>query len=138
MKKIIHILLLILWLLIIFHYSNENGYVSATKSDTVTISIIGDKSYFRSATKVIRKLAHLSEFAILTYLLYITINDYIIDRKYLYTLLLSYTCSILDEMHQLFIRYRSGSFYDVSIDSLSIFITLSIIILINKKKLNKI
>ena len=133
MKKIIHILLLVLWLLIIFQFSNEPGSVSSSKSDSVTISIIGDKSYFRSATKVIRKFAHLSEFAILTILIYITVSDYIINKKYLYTLLLTYLCSTLDEIHQLFVLYRSGSFVDVTIDSLAILITLSIIILIKKE-----
>ena len=133
MKKITHILMLILWLLIIFHFSNENGTVSSSKSDSVTVKIIGDKSYFNNATKVIRKFAHLSEYAILTVLMYITVCDYTINKKYLYTLLLTYLCSVFDEIHQLFILYRSGSFVDVTIDSLAILITLSIIIIKNKK-----
>ena len=133
MKRITHILMLILWLLIIFHFSNENGTVSSSKSDTVTIKIIGDKSYFKNATKVIRKFAHLSEYAILTVLMYITVSDYTINKKYIFTLLLTYLCSVLDEIHQLFILYRSGSFVDVTIDSLAILITLSIIILRKKE-----
>ncbi len=135
-KKITHILLLVLWLLIIFQFSNETGSASSSKSDYVTIKIIGDKTYFRNATKVIRKFAHLSEFAILTVLVYITISDYIIDKKYLYTFLLSYLFCILDEIHQLFIPYRSGSFIDVTIDSLAILITLSVILLIKKEVRN--
>ena len=65
----------VLWLLIIFHFSNENGTVSSSKSDSVTIKIIGDKAYFKNATKVIRKFAYLSEYTILTILMYITVSD---------------------------------------------------------------
>jgi VanZ family protein len=134
MKKITHILLLVLWLFIIFSFSNESGTVSSSKSDSVTTKIIGDNDYFNGATKVIRKFAHLSEFAILTVLVYLTVSDYIIDKKYLYTLLFSYLFSVLDEIHQLFIPLRSGQFVDVCIDSLAIMITLSIIIKGTKKE----
>ena len=61
MKKLIHILLLILWLFVIFSFSNENGEESSSRSDAVAITIVGESNY-QPVTKVVRKAAHISEF----------------------------------------------------------------------------
>ena len=49
------------------------------------------------------------------------------------TLLFSILVSALDEFHQIFIVNRTGTFVDVAIDSLAIFITVSIILIKTKK-----
>ena len=135
MKKIIHIILLILWLTLIFVFSNETGKESTKTSDLFTIKIVEkDSTYYRGFTKVVRKIAHLSEFAILTFLIYLVINDYPFRNKYIITLLLSLLVSTLDEIHQLFIPLRSGTFIDVSIDWLAILITICLIIIRTKKE----
>ena len=60
MKKIIHIILLILWLTLIFVFSNETGKESTKTSDLFTIKIVEkDSTYYRGFTKVVRKIAHL-------------------------------------------------------------------------------
>ncbi len=135
MKKLIHIVLLILWLLLIFNFSNENGSKSTDTSDKVTIKIINEESdYYPGITKIVRKAAHMSEFAILTLLTYLVINDYPLKKKYLLTLLFSILFCTLDEIHQLFIPLRSGTFIDVSIDWLAILITICLIIIRTKKE----
>lgn len=137
MKKIIHIIILILWLLVIFSFSNEAGGESTEKSDFFTIKIVDKSSeHYQGFTKVVRKIAHLSEFAILTFLVYLVVNDYPFKNKYIITLLFSLLCSTLDEIHQIFIPLRSGSFIDVTIDWLSILITVCLIIIRTKKETN--
>ena len=132
MKKLIHICLLILWLFVIFSFSNENGEQSSSRSDSIAISIVGEKAYY-PVTRIVRKGAHLSEFAILTVLTYLTVSDYFSKNKYMITLLFSVLVSALDEFHQIFIVNRTGTFVDVAIDSLAIFITVSIILIKTKK-----
>lgn len=136
MKKLIHITLLILWLLLIFSFSNESGTKSTETSDTVTIKLVSEESdYYPGTTKIVRKLAHMSEFAILTLLVYLVINDFSFRNKYLLTLMFALLFCTLDEIHQLFIPLRTGTFVDVTIDLLGILIMLCLII--KKKETSK-
>ena len=137
MKKLIHITLLILLLLLIFSFSNESGTKSTETSDTVTIKLVSEESdYYPGTTKIVRKFAHMSEFAILTLLVYLVINDYSFKKKYLLTLMFALLFCTLDEIHQLFIPLRTGTFVDVTIDLLGILIMLCLII--KKKETSKL
>ena len=137
MKKLIHITLLILWLLLIFSFSNESGTKSTETSDTVTIKLVSEESdYYPGTTKIVRKFAHMNEFAILTLLVYLVINDYSFKKKYLLTLMFALLFCTLDEIHQLFIPLRTGTFVDVTIDLLGILIMLCLII--KKKETSKL
>jgi len=136
MKKLIHITLLILWLLLIFSFSNESGTKSTETSDTVTIKLVSEESdYYPGTTKIVRKFAHMTEFAILTLLIYLVINDHSFRNKYLLTLMFALLFCTLDEIHQLFIPLRTGTFVDVTIDLLGILIMLCLII--KKKETSK-
>ena len=64
---------------------------------------------------IVRKCAHMTEYAILAFL---------------------YACT--DEFHQLFIAGRAGQFRDVCIDSTGALIMILIIYIINKRKDKKI
>lgn len=81
---------------------------------------------------IVRKCAHMTEYAILAFLIYKTIvhieNSLI--KSFIFTFL--YACS--DEFHQLFIAGRAGQFKDVCIDSTGALIMLLIIYFINKRK----
>lgn len=70
-----------------------------------------------------RKLAHLTEYAILGMLFYININN----NKIKYSLILSILFSISDEIHQYFVPGRFCSATDVLIDTCGIVLGIFLI-----------
>lgn len=70
-----------------------------------------------------RKLAHLTEYAILGMLFYININN----NKIKYSLILSILFSISDEIHQYFVPGRFCSVTDVLIDTCGIVLGIFLI-----------
>ena len=135
-KKVIHIVLLVIWMLIIFILSHDQGYQSSSKSDPIAkyivniISNVTGHDYTGSelnnildkTIKVVRKSGHIIEYLILGVLSLLVCKDYfILDKKHLiYTILLCYLYSISDEIHQVFVNGRSGEFKDTLIDLVGI------------------
>ncbi len=74
---------------------------------------------------ILRKIAHISEYAILTWLLIRALKEYgLTNRKILILAIsLSFLYAFSDEYHQTFIFGRQGAFRDVFIDSVGILIT---------------
>ena len=73
---------------------------------------------------LLRKIAHMVEFAILTLLLYRAIKNegHKINKAIIYSLIIAFFYAFSDEFHQLFVRGRHGSLKDVGIDSIGILI----------------
>lgn len=70
---------------------------------------------------IFRKLAHITEYAVLTFLFFRAASRNISRRRALaYGALFAFTFSLTDEYHQTFILGRSGNFADAAIDSLGI------------------
>jgi len=83
---------------------------------------------------VLRKIAHISEYAILTFLFFRAAAQNIGKRRAIaYAALFALTFALSDEYHQTFIAGRSGNGVDVTIDSLGIFLS---VFLIDKKFLD--
>ena len=126
MKKIRYFIPAIIWMIFIFIMSHTNGNDSSNQSNFIAQIIL---------TFIIRKIAHMCEYAILFLLIYYGLHKAI---KYQYKLLISLIISILyacsDEFHQIFISGRSGQFKDVIIDTTGMIIMLSIIYLWQKEK----
>ena len=117
---------------VIFYFSSMTADVSTRQSDgfiSMTIGKIIDVFYddisinekqeiIENIKIPIRKLAHISEFFILTILVSLYINCYNIDikRLLLITFIISFIYACSDEFHQLFIEGRSGSIIDICID----------------------
>jgi VanZ family protein len=82
---------------------------------------------------VSRKIAHMTEYGILTFLFFraVAIN-LSFKRSIAYAALFSITYALTDEYHQLFVFGRSGNLTDVFIDTLGIFFAT---FLIYKKKI---
>ena len=121
MKKIIKIILVIIWMVVIFCFSNEPATESSKRSDGIiknTISrIINDDrpETIEKYTKPVRKTAHFCIYLILGLLVF---NCFEIDKKYiLYAILICLLYSITDEIHQLFVPGRSGEVLDMFIDT---------------------
>ena len=140
MKKL-NILLLIIWLIAIFIFSNDVGSSSSEKSDSIAtlivefISDITGNDYTDSKLNdmidtcvvIVRKGAHFLEYFILGILVINVIKDYkeLNVKICIISILLCMLYAISDEVHQLFVPDRTGKITDVLIDtsgsSLSVF-----------------
>ncbi len=144
MKKVYIIIvsiLIIFQLAFIFVMSNMKASESDTKSEGTLVTVlkgVNNFNYKLGLTKakftdeeyevtskvlnpIARKVMHFTEYFILGLL--IIIDLYLITgKKYIWLLLLTIgLCTIfasLDEVHQLFINGRSGSFKDVIVDTI--------------------
>lgn len=106
-KKSAHWIAIIAWAGIIFYLSHQPGLKSS----------LPDFWDF-----IFRKIAHISEYAVLTFLLIKTFIHYNITNKKAIVLaaVISICCAIGDEYHQTFISGRSGCVQDILIDSVGI------------------
>ena len=138
-KKIIFTFLTILWMVLIFAFSNQKAVASTENSQSfIRSTIINVYKIFNSnATEEqineivekydtpVRKLAHFTEYFVLGVLVCLMFKAYGIKNSYLMIIVcFLYACS--DEIHQLFVPGRNGNVIDVVIDSVGS--TLSIII----------
>ena len=135
MKKIISFIMLILWMIVIFSFSSADANKSTGTSDKVITTMIEIKDKItnnetpknekeiivKNSSFYIRKLAHITEYLILGFLMFNLLNQYSVTNIY-YAISLSILYSCTDEFHQLFISGRSGSIRDVLIDSIGILI----------------
>lgn len=135
MKKIISIVSLILWMIVIFSFSSADANKSTSTSDKVITTMIEIKDKItnnetpnnekeiivKNSSFYIRKLAHITEYLILGFLMFNLLKQYSVTNIY-YAIGLSILYSCTDEFHQLFISGRSGSIRDVLIDSIGILI----------------
>ena len=128
MKKIIKIIILVLWMLVIFLLSNQTGSESTSLSDKVICSIFNNCNP-ETYSFIIRKLAHFILYFILG--IFTIINFEINKENMIYALLICIIYAFTDEIHQMFINNRSGEVRDIIIDSLG---SLSSILLIYKFK----
>ena len=125
MKKIILIILLIIWMITVFCFSNQKGETSGNTSGKFIKVILKMFSKDISEEQVqklqlpIRKLAHFTIYAIGGILAIILLNQYNIPliQKILYSQLIISIYAMLDEFHQSFIPGRTASIWDVLIDS---------------------
>lgn len=135
MKKTISIVSLILWMIVIFSFSSADANKSTGTSDKVITTMIEIKDKItnnetpnnekeiivKNSSFYIRKIAHITEYLILGFLIFNLLKQYSVTNIY-YAIGLSILYSCTDEFHQLFINGRSGSIRDVLIDSIGILI----------------
>ncbi|MCK4591993.1 VanZ family protein [Candidatus Parcubacteria bacterium] len=79
---------------------------------------------------VLRKIAHMAEYGILTILLfrvYFKSNGFTIKKSISFAIIFALTYAFTDEYHQLFVFGREGSLVDVFVDSLGVFFTAFLI-----------
>ena len=111
----------ILWLLFIFSNSLDNGAESDQKSSAVTkfindvLHAIGYKGEIPH--KLVRKLAHFGEFAILAVFVSITLHFSPKKISVLFSPAICFVCASADEILQNFSEGRGPRFTDVLIDT---------------------
>ena len=132
MKKYILLTLVILWMCVIFYFSNMVSYKSDETSDEVIDSTVlkvskffkkdltkeQENNIYRYSVYPVRKYAHVFEYFVLYVLVFLYLDCYkmSLKNKLISALVISilYACS--DEVHQLFVEGRDGRFIDVIID----------------------
>ena len=129
--KVVKICFLVLWMALIFSFSNQKDVDSSKVSDgfidrTVVkiykifnenITKEKENEIIEKYTYPIRKLAHYTLYFILGILSFLVVKDYSINKKLIiYSLLICFLYACSDEFHQLFVYGRGASLKDVKID----------------------
>jgi VanZ family protein len=136
-KKILRIFLIILilaWMYMVFGFSAENGDASSGLSNKIARIFSKNDDVILILEPIIRKIAHLSEYALGGILFYSLFLTYRINSKkqVIFSILLGIIYAITDELHQLFVAGRSGKFQDVCIDSIGVMLGICLTLLIAK------
>lgn len=134
----IKIVLVILWMMLIFMFSNNSGVNSTNQSNSfirTPIVIISrmlnkqiDEDKINQIIEIIevpiRKCAHIFLYFILGILVSSLLKTYNLSfkQRFVYAFVICVLYSISDEIHQLFIPGRSGNIKDIFIDSLGIYL----------------
>ena len=146
-RKVIKIILVLLWMVMIFLLSNEEAVKSSKKSDGLIIKSVelftGKSLSDQEKEKVlkylvfpVRKCAHLSLYLILGILVISLLREYMVinTKLVLLSLLICFLYACSDEIHQLFVPGRSGEARDVLIDTLGACLAVSFYYLVFRTK----
>ena len=147
-KQLISLILIIIWMLTIFMFSNQNGAESQKTSNIVTRAVVRIITYNQEITQeqeneiienldyIIRKLAHYSIYLLGGILILNYINTFDIEtkKKIIISILIGTVYAVFDEMHQYFVANRSARIFDICIDSLGVITGVSLIYLKTKIK----
>lgn len=141
MKKIVLIILLIIWMIIVFWFSNQKGETSGNTSGKFIKTILKifvkdiSKEQVQKLQLPIRKLAHFTIYAIGGVLAIMLMNQYNIQliQTIIYSQVIISAYAILDEFHQSFVPGRTASIWDVLIDSAGALTAILIIVLFIRK-----
>jgi len=133
MKKFTYFIPSILLMIMIFSFSMQNGEQSSGLSLQIVYFM---KKIFPFITNldllhlIIRKIAHMSEYALLTlsFIYGFYKNDMTWKKIYTYSLYCSFLYACSDELHQLFVSQRAGQFHDVLIDTCGAILMIILII----------
>lgn len=146
--KNIKIILILIWMIIVFLFSNQQGTDSGNISKTVTIVIqkifmgnnIDESVYkFDFFETIIRKLAHFSIYTIGGFLLMNYFYDIqnenkkiYLKNKIFYSIFFGALYAVTDELHQFFVPGRSARIFDVGIDTFGVITGVLIYLVIIK------
>jgi VanZ family protein len=103
------IVLIIVWMIGVFWFSNQNGEGSSGLSSKISLFIFKDETVASNMEPVIRKLAHMSEYAVGAILFLgfcMTYPNMEPKKRYLFSELCVILYAATDEIHQLFISGR--------------------------------
>lgn len=152
MIKKLYLCILILWMGVIFAFSNQNAEVSENVSDGFTSKVVDvvatvkkDESIKENKKEIIedsrffvRKTAHFSLYLVLGILIYLNVKDVKKINPIIISLIfcILYACS--DEIHQMFINERTAKVLDILIDTTGSLTGILLIYLFSSKKRKKV
>ena len=146
--KIIKAILIVIWMIVIFNFSNQGGIKSSGTSSKVTKIIINvitkdkeepNKQTMERIEKVVRKGAHYTIYTIggLLIMNYAYSMEKTKKQKILGSLLFGAFYAGTDELHQYFVPGRSAQVTDVVLDSFGVITGILIYLLIRDFVENK-
>lgn len=148
--RFLYLIPVVIWMIFIFYMSGKTGQESSGQSGKISLFITNLLEKVRQDSPqemqnlqdilelVIRKTAHMTEYAILFLLSYLAMVKISMSQSRFYNrsiavlISLLYACS--DEMHQLLVPGRSGKMIDVGIDMAGVLIVLICMILSKNTK----
>ena len=119
-KRLILLVLIVIWAVLIFGLSGQNGTESSGLSRKIVEIFTKDEEIVDIVEPYVRKLAHFSEYG-LGWILFISLFSTYkwTDRKMMFvSIALGIWYASMDEIHQLMVDGRHGSIFDVYLDSL--------------------
>lgn len=140
-KRIIYLILVVLWMSTVFFFSEQNGDESSNVSNETTKIIVqfsnkNSDSLVERLNPYIRKLAHYSLYTvggILIYLFFKTFKIYK-SKQILYSFIFGFLYACSDEIHQMFVPHRSAMVKDVVIDSFGVLTGIILLFVLDKVK----
>lgn len=132
----------IIWMYVIFSFSGQVGETSAGLSLKVTKIIvnilmklhIGPDDYYRMVEvlhPLVRKGAHMAEYAILFLLLFLSfLATTLATRSMAISIIFSFIYACTDEFHQTFVDSRAGQFTDVCVDMTGVLAMVTVLLFI--------
>lgn len=128
--KIVTILMVLIWMGVVFLFSAEVSEKSQTTSDVFTQKIFGSKvtkEQVKNWSFTIRKSAHFILYTVGGILISLCAICYLTKKCYLISFFIGTVYAMTDELHQLFVKGRSGQITDVLIDSVGILLGISMV-----------
>lgn len=123
-------LLLLLWISIMFSFSNIPGLLTLPFLMKLNIlPEIKNPQLAKELEYVLRKSAHIMEYAVLFIIVFLTIKAFVakestargLAKSMLFSLLFCFLFAISDEFHQTLVPNRTGKLFDVIIDLFGVF-----------------
>ena len=150
MKKVINIILIILWMGLIFVLSNDTAEASSKKSDGLIVRCVQDiikrdlstkekEKVLKYLVKPVRKSAHFFLYFVLGILIINLFKSFELFnyKTILLAILLCFLYACSDEIHQLFIKGRSCEVRDILIDTIGSLSGISVYYLFSKISIRK-
>ena len=123
-KRVFNLILVVIWMIFIFYMSSRDGNESTKQSNFVMniLNILGinlSNKFGEFASVIIRKGAHITEYAILCILLFNVLKENFKNKNkaILFSIIGVFLYACTDEFHQTFVPGRSGQFTDVLVDT---------------------
>ena len=149
-KVIICVILVFIWMLVIFNFSNMNTKKSNGKSKKIIYNSVNtclkvtnkiNLTNVNTSIKAneltnklnlpLRKCAHATVYFVLGIVAFISLRYLGINHSYLISIIFCFLYACTDEIHQKFVPGRTSSFKDVLIDSLGCILGLLLVYIVN-------
>lgn len=150
MKRVINIILIILWMGLIFVLSNDTAEESSKKSDGLIVRCVQDiikrdlstkekEKVLKYLVKPVRKSAHFFLYFVLGILIINLFKSFELFnyKTIILAILLCFLYACSDEIHQLFIKGRSCEVRDILIDTIGSLSGISVYYLFSKISIRK-
>ena len=145
-KKAVGIILVIIWMSVMFWFSNQQGIGSSSTSKKVSeiiVNIIDINKQYSDTQKeeiieviepIIRKLAHYTFYAIGGILIANCVYQFCSEEKRVIAIsaIIGIAYAASDEIHQLMVPGRSGNIKDIMIDSIGVLTGIALFLLVKE------